>query len=147
MCRWSVGAHSITTVPDTLWMEQRWGHPWGWPAIWSRGEQPSPLPTCTTETAWLMRMGGSTLLYVIFFLPHICCDLDDGEVRLQLVTPLSALPVSLGCADGAVSLSEKIRKASCSFFQLQHNFLWQDYPHPLTVLRQATRCLIRLDFG
>lgn len=122
LSRWSVEARSIITVPDTLWMEQRWEHLSEWPAIWSPGEQPSLSPTCTTETAWLMRTGRSTPLCVIFFCPYAVILLIRWQLEVCNLPHLFFLSLSLfplrifvGCANGAVSLPE-IRKASCSLY-------------------------------
>lgn len=138
MCRWSAGARSIITVTDTLRTEPGWERQSGWPAIWSPGEQPSPLLTCTTETAWLMRMGRSTLLCVIFSLP-ICCDLSDSEAAVACNPSLPLCSVSRMCRWGSIT-SRGDQKGKLLILQCQHNILWQDYPHPLTVQRQTTTC-------
>lgn len=50
-----------------------------------------------------------------FFALQTCCDVSGREAAVAC-NPISPLLLRvLGCADGAVSLPEEIRKASCSF--------------------------------
>lgn len=94
MFRLSIGAHSIITDPDTHSTGQRWEPPSGWPATWSHGEQPSPLPTCTTGTAWLTRMARSAQLCVfdIFLCYWVIFVLRTGPHLLLLPLALSSCP-------------------------------------------------------
>lgn len=123
LSRWSVGAaRIIITAPDTLWTERRWEPPSGWLATLSPGEPPSRLPTCTTETAWLMTMGRSTQLYVISF--DTCwCGFSWRESSASACNPsLSPCSVSRMCRWGSLT-SRGDQKGKLLILQLWHNFL------------------------
>lgn len=71
----------------------------------------------------------------LFFLP-ICCDITNMiAAEACNLSHLFSPPcwIFLGCANGAVSLPEEIRKASCSLYRSATR-------HPRTAQRKITTC-------
>lgn len=80
------------------------------------------------------------------FLLPICCDLSDREAAVACNPSPPFCSASRMCRWGSIT-SRGDQKGKLLILQLQHNFLWQDYPPALnSTERETTTCLIRLDF-